>query len=92
MNDWYLYLVRCADGSLYTGVTTDVDSRFKAHQKEQGAKYLMGRGPLRLVYSEKIGPKRLAFRAEHAVKRWPRSRKEALVRAGAGCLDLIGNP
>jgi putative endonuclease len=92
MSDWYLYLVRCGDGSLYTGVTTDVDRRFKAHQEAQGAKYLKGRGPLALVYREKIGDKRLAFRAEHAVKRWPRDRKEHLVRAGSGCLERIGEP
>ncbi len=92
MSDWYLYFVRCGDGSLYTGVTTDVDRRFKAHQEAQGAKYLKGRGPLALVYREKIGDKRLAFRAEHAVKRWPKSRKEKLVRAGSGCLELIGEP
>ena len=92
MSDWYLYLVSCGDGSLYTGVTTDVDRRFKAHQEAQGAKYLKGRGPLALVYREKIGDKRLAFRAEHAVKRWPRDRKERLVRAGSGCLERIGEP
>ncbi len=92
MSHWYLYLVRCGDGSLYTGVTTDVDRRFKAHQEAQGAKYLKGRGPLALVYREKIGDKRLAFRAEHAVKRWPRDRKERLVRAGSGCLERIGEP
>ena len=92
MSHWYLYLVRCGDGSLYTGVTTDVDRRFKAHQEAQGAKYLKGRGPLALVYREKIGDKRLAFRAEHAVKRWPRGRKERLVRAGSGCLERIGEP
>ena len=44
MSDWYLYLVRCSDGRLYTGVTTDVDRRFKAHQEAQGAKYLRGFG------------------------------------------------
>ncbi|MGD9096660.1 MAG: GIY-YIG nuclease family protein [Desulfobacterales bacterium] len=92
MSHWYLYLVRCGDGSLYTGVTTDVDRRFKAHQEAQGAKYLKGRGPLALVYREKIGDKRLAFRAEHAVKRWPRDRKERLIRAGSGCLERIGEP
>ncbi len=89
MNDWYLYLVRCGDGSLYTGVTTDVERRFKTHQEDQGAKYLRGRGPLALVYKEKIGAKRLAFKAEHAVKRWPKSKKEKLVRIGRGCLELI---
>ena len=87
--DWYLYLVRCKDGSLYTGITTDVDRRFKAHQEKAGAKYLKGRGPLRLVFTERIGAKNLAFQVEHAVKRWPKSRKEQLVRAGRGCLEQV---
>jgi putative endonuclease len=85
MDVWYLYLVRCADGSLYTGVTTDVDRRMKAHQANRGAKYLRGRSPLKLVFKEKIGAKRLALQVEYAVKRWPRAKKEKLVRAGRGC-------
>jgi putative endonuclease len=89
MGDWHLYLVRCRDGSLYTGISTDVDRRFKAHQAETGAKYLKGRGPLELVYREKIGDKRLAHRVEHLVKRWAKSKKERLVLAGGGCLKLI---
>ncbi len=89
MRDWYLYLVRCRDNSLYTGITTDVDRRFSAHQAEAGAKYLKGRGPLELVYQEKIGDKRLAHRVEHMVKRWPKFKKERLVHAGRGGLQLI---
>jgi putative endonuclease len=89
MNDWYLYLVRCSDGSLYTGITTDVERRFKAHQENNGAKYLKGRGPLVLAFKEKIGGKRRAFQVEHAVKRWPKSKKEQLVRAGCGCLERM---
>lgn len=92
MDNWYLYLVRCGDGSLYTGITIDVERRFKAHQDNTGAKYLRGRGPLVLVFKEKIGDKRLAFKVEHAIKRWPKSKKEALVRAGRGCLELIVRP
>lgn len=92
MKDWYLYLVRCTDDSLYTGITTNVERRFKAHQDCTGAKYLKGRGPLKLVFKEKIGGKRLAFRVEHKVKRWPKFKKEQLVRDGRGCLELIGEP
>ena len=89
MGDWYLYLVRCRDDSLYTGISTDVDRRFKAHQAEVGAKYLKGRGPLKLVYKEKIGDKRMACRVEHMVKRWPKSKKERLVHARRGGLRRI---
>ncbi|MBL0712293.1 MAG: GIY-YIG nuclease family protein [Desulfosarcina sp.] len=92
MNNWYLYLVRCRDGSLYTGITTDVDRRLKEHQANLGAKYLRGRGPLVLVFQEKIGAKRLAFQVERAVKRWPKSKKEQLVRSGRGCLKMITPP
>jgi putative endonuclease len=89
MGDWYLYLVRCRDDSLYTGISTDVDRRFRSHRAEVGAKYLKGRGPLALVYKEKIGDKRLACRVERMVKRWAKSKKERLVLAGGGCLKLI---
>jgi putative endonuclease len=89
MAEWYLYLVRCRDNSLYTGISTDVHRRFSAHQAEEGAKYLKGRGPLKLVYQEKIGDKRLAHRVEHRVKRWPKSKKERLVHAGPGGLKRI---
>ncbi len=89
MDEWDLYLVRCGDGSLYTGITTDVARRFKAHQDNAGAKYLKGRGPLMLVFKERIGGKRLAFQVERAVKRWPKFKKEQLVRAGRGCLERI---
>ena len=91
MGDWYLYLVRCGDDSLYTGISTDVDRRLKAHQAEEGAKYLKGRGPLQLVYKEKIGDKRMACRVEHMVKRWSKSKKEKLVRAGRGGLKRIAH-
>ncbi len=89
MDDWYLYLVRCRDGSLYTGVTTDIDRRLEAHRGNLGAKYLKGRGPLALVFREKVGDKRRAFQVEYAVKRWYKSKKEKLVRAGRGCLEMI---
>lgn len=91
MDDWYLYLVRCHDGSLYTGITTDVDRRLGAHRANLGAKYLRGRGPLVLVFQERIGAKRLAFQAERAIKRWPKSKKEKLVRRGHGSLKMIVN-
>ncbi len=89
MEDWYLYLVRCRDGSLYTGITTDVPRRMKAHRANLGAKYLRGRGPLALVFQERIGAKRRAFQLERVVKRWPKSKKEKLVHQGPGSLNLI---
>lgn len=77
---WYLYLVRCRDGSLYTGISTDVARRFDAHQADRGARRLRGRGPLELVYSQAVGDHGDALRVEHQVKRWRRADKERLVR------------
>ncbi len=82
MLDWHLYLVRCHDGSLYTGITTNVARRFMEHQENSGAgaKYLRGRGPLVLVFQKKLGSRSLALGVESKVKRLPKARKEELVR------------
>ena len=77
---WYLYLVRCSDGSLYTGISTDVERRFAAHAANRGARRLRGRGPLELVYSQALGDRSLASRVEHRVKQLNRSDKERLIR------------
>jgi putative endonuclease len=84
MQDWYLYLVRCRDGSLYTGITTDVARRFAEHQGngDTGAKYLRGRRPLVLVFQKKVVSRSLALGVESRVKKLSKARKEELVRAG----------
>ncbi len=84
MTDWYLYLVRCRDGSLYTGITTDVARRFAEHRGggDAGAKYLRGRGPLRLVFQQKIGDRGLALSVENRAKKLSKARKEELIRTG----------
>jgi putative endonuclease len=76
---WHLYLVRCADGTLYTGISTDVARRFAAHQRNRGARRLRGRGPLQLVYSQAVGNRSDALRLEYRVKRLDRVAKERLV-------------
>ena len=83
MLDWYLYLVRCRDGSLYTGITTDVARRFAEHQENNsaGAKYLRGRGPLMLVFQKKLGSRSSALGVERKVKKLSKARKEKLIRA-----------
>ena len=80
---WHLYLVRCNDGSLYTGISTDVARRFDAHRSDRGARRLRGRGPLELVYSRPVGDRSLALRLEHRVKRLSKADKERLVRGEA---------
>ncbi len=76
---WHLYLIRCADGSLYTGITTDVARRLEEHRSNRGARRLRGRGPLELVYSRPVGDRSRALRLEHRVKRLTRAAKEALI-------------
>ena len=82
MLDWHLYLVRCRDGSLYTGITTNVARRFAEHQGngDAGAKYLRGRGPLVLVFQKKLGSRSLALGVESKVKKLSTARKEELIR------------
>ena len=81
---WYLYLVRCADGSLYTGISTDVARRIEAHRLNRGARRLRGRGPLELVYANPLGNRSEAQRVEYRVKRLSRHDKERLVRGEFG--------
>ena len=65
---WYLYMLRCKDGSLYTGITTDVEKRLEAHRSGKGAKYTRGRGPLTLVYRETCENHSHALKRELEVK------------------------
>ena len=75
---WYLYILRCGDGSLYTGITTDVEKRLAQHRSGKGAKYTRGRIPLELVYREVCGSYSDALKREHAVKAMPRAKKQEL--------------
>ena len=76
---WKLYILRCGDGSLYTGITTDVQKRFAAHQAGKGAKYTRGRGPLGLVYSEDCGDHSAALKRELEIKALTREEKLKLI-------------
>ena len=74
-SQWYLYVLRCGDGTLYTGITTDVERRFAAHQSGKGAKYTRGRGPLELLHQEGCGDHAQALKREYAFKRLSREQK-----------------
>lgn len=76
---WYLYILRCGDGTLYTGITTDVEKRLEQHRTGKGAKYTRGRSPLELVYREECGTHSDALKRELAVKRLPRAKKERML-------------
>ena len=75
---WYLYILRCGDGTLYTGITTDVRRRLEDHRAGKGAKYTRGRTPLELVHREECGTHSAALKREAAVKALPRAKKEKL--------------
>ena len=83
-------MIRCRDGSLYTGIAIDVERRLAEHRAAdgRGARYLRGRDPLKVVLRKRIGSKSLALRLERRIKRLPKARKEALV-AKPGLLHRI---
>ncbi len=80
--DWRVYIVKCADGSLYTGIAKDLENRIKAHNAGKGAKYTMRRRPVTLVYSEEAENRSQASQREYAIKQLTRSEK----------LKLLGEP
>ena len=80
MNTWKLYILRCADGTLYTGITTDVEKRLEAHRTGKGAKYTRGRAPLELVYREECGDHSAALKREIEIKKLTREEKEKLIK------------
>ena len=82
--EWYVYILRCGDGTLYTGSTDDVEKRLAAHRAGKGAKYTRGRGPLELVYSEQLPDKSAALRREYEIKQLTRQEKMELISVTAG--------
>ena len=76
---WYLYILKCKDGTFYTGITTDVEKRLEMHRSGKGAKYTRGRGPLELVYSETCENHSQALKRECEVKKLPKDQKLQLI-------------
>ncbi len=93
MTEWYLYIVQCRDNSLYTGIATDVARRLAEHEGKGkcGSKYLRGRGPLKLVFSKKIGDRSLALRVEIRVKKLTKEKKEVLIRSPKRIQEIISD-
>lgn len=79
MADHVVYVLECADGSLYTGYTTDLDRRVAEHDAGDGAKYTRGRTPVELRYHERYASKSAAMSREHEIKQLSRREKERLV-------------
>lgn len=76
---WYVYMLRCRDGSLYTGYTDDPQRRLTVHQSGKGAKYTRSRLPVQLVYQSRCDSKSDALKQEFAIKRLTKAEKEKLV-------------
>lgn len=84
-----VYILRCGDGSLYTGIATDVSRRICEHQtSSRGAKYLRGRGPLQLAFEQEIGDRGSATRIEYCLKSLSKADKEALVTGALSLADV----
>ena len=79
---FYVYILRCADGTLYTGYTDNPERRARVHNAGKGAKYTRSRLPVELVYREAFGDKSAALRREREIKRLTRAQKLALIAAG----------
>jgi putative endonuclease len=91
VTDWHLYIVRCDDGSLYTGVSTDVARRFREHQRggQRAARYLRSRKPVAMIFTERVGDRSAALIAEHAIKCLEKVHKEALARGAVALQDVL---
>jgi putative endonuclease len=82
MPSWFIYIIRCGDNTLYTGITTDIKRRIAEHRGKGGAKYFRGRGPLKLVYKKKVGTRSEALKMEYMVKRMKKKEKEETIKKG----------
>ncbi len=79
-SEWYIYIIKCKDGALYTGITTDLERRFNEHSGSKlGAKFLRGKSPLTLMYSAQVGDKSRASKMEYRVKKLSRIQKVQLI-------------
>jgi len=94
MSGWYVYLIRCRDGSLYTGISTDPERRLGEHLSggTRGARYLRGKGPLHLVFQYPLPDRASASRYEYRLKQLPRSGKEKLIEGDLDPQELLTTP
>ncbi len=78
--NWYVYILLCKDGTLYTGITNDIKKRMLAHEKGKGAKYTKGRGPFKLVYENIFNNQSMAMKEENRIKKLSKVQKLKLVQ------------
>jgi len=88
---WFVYIIRCADNSLYTGIAKDVVKRFETHQSgdQRSAKYLRSRHPFALVFTVQAGTRSEASRIEYAIKQLPKSQKEKLINGQISLSEFV---
>lgn len=88
MNTWYVYILRCADNSLYTGITTDLQRRVEEHNGAgAGARYTRSRRPVALLYAEQVQDRAAASRREMQIKKMPRPVKQRLAMSATSLQD-----
>ena len=78
--EWYVYMLICDDNTIYTGITNDLKKRFENHISGKGAKYLRGRKPLEIVYTENFQNRSMATKREIEIKKLNRRKKESLIK------------
>jgi putative endonuclease len=83
---WHVYIIKCADGNLYTGVTTDIPRRVKRHNSKKASKYTRVRTPVTLAYSEDCPTKSSALTREAQIKRWSKEKKLVLIDGNTSLL------
>lgn len=89
-NKNFIYMIQCADGTIYTGWTTDIESRLEAHNNGTGAKYTRGRGPVRLLYHEEFQSKGEALKREREIKKLKKEKKLKLISEALKAGELHG--
>ena len=88
-SSWFVYMVKCKDGSIYTGISNDVEDRIKEHNSGQGGKYTASKRPVRLIFQEEQTDKSSALKRERQIKNWGRVKKEALSGFGSARSDSL---
>ena len=93
MSSWFLYIIRAADDSLYTGITTDVARRFAEHSAggKLAARYLRGRAPLTLCFQHEVGARAEALKAEYRFKQLAKAEKERLLTTPMQLAEFLGS-
>lgn len=90
INEWFVYIIHCTDGSLYTGITTDVQRRYKQHAAQQGAKFFRGHTPQKMVYQEGGHDRSSASKREIVIKKMVRANKIQLILSAENQIKGLG--